>query len=237
MTPSSLLLTLAASAIIQSSTSIHLSSTRHITCIDASCLGRRSAINSVAAGFFTLFGGLPTLPALAKCTDIESCREEGDRRFAESELKAGPIVKLGKGVRFRESKVGTGEQSLKEGDVALINYSVLTSGGNYMWSLGRSIEPGQRDEGETLRVTLGNHDVPLAVEMAMLGMKQGGKRNVEMPPALGFSSSGGQPIPSTFSGKKKLERYQALLTGNGLQPGYDAMLNFDLELVKIRPKQ
>ena len=32
---------------------------------------------------------------------------------------------------------------------------------------------GQRDLGETLRVTLGKHNVPIAVEMALLGAKKG----------------------------------------------------------------
>jgi hypothetical protein len=37
--------------------------------------------------------------------------------------------------------------------------------------------------------------------------------------------------------KKKLERYENLLTGNGLQPGYEAMLIFDIEVVKIKPRK
>lgn len=37
--------------------------------------------------------------------------------------------------------------------------------------------------------------------------------------------------------KKKLERYENLLTGNGLQPGYEAMLIFDVEVVKIKPRK
>jgi FKBP-type peptidyl-prolyl cis-trans isomerase len=174
--------------------------------------------------------------AVAKCSDIESCREEGDKRIAQQEADAGPKVNLGNGVRYREPRRGTGDLELKAGDVAEITFQVTTTGGNYMYSLGRSVEPGQKDLGETLRIVLGRHDVPIAVEMAIEGMKKGGIRKVEMPPKLGFSTSNGQPAPTTFSGKKKMERYEALLTGNGLQPGYEAELIFEVELVKIRPR-
>ena len=37
--------------------------------------------------------------------------------------------------------------------------------------------------------------------------------------------------------KKKLERYANLLTGNGLQPGYEALLIFDVEVIKIKPRK
>ena len=69
-----------------------------------------------------------------------------------------------------------------------------------MWSYGRNVEPGLNDYGETLRVRVGRRDVPEAVEMAMVGMRQGGVRKVEMPPSLGFATSDGKPAPTTFSG-------------------------------------
>ena len=60
----------------------------------------------------------------AKCTDIESCREEGERRIEEQERAAGPIVNLERGVRYRESKQGAGDVTLREGDEALITFQV-----------------------------------------------------------------------------------------------------------------
>ena len=197
---------------------------------------RRSLVSStasIALGIASAFSDQE--PALAKCKDIESCREEGERRIAQDELDKGPIVRLPGGIRFREPKRGSGDEVLREGDVAEITFVVTTTGGNYMYSFGRSIEPGQADYGETLRVLLGRHDVPIAVERAMVGMRRGGVRRIEVPPALGFSTSGGEPAPVSFSGRKKMERYEALLTGNGLQPGYEALLIFEVEVVKIKP--
>jgi len=37
-----------------------------------------------------------------------------------------------------------------------------------MYSFGRNIEPGQQDYGETLTVVVGKHDVPVAVEKALV---------------------------------------------------------------------
>mmetsp|Transcript_49316 Transcript_49316/g.79587 ORF Transcript_49316/g.79587 Transcript_49316/m.79587 type:complete len:154 (+) Transcript_49316:62-523(+) len=103
-----------------------------------------------------------------------------------------------------------------------------------MYSLGLDKEPGQRDLGETLRVTLGKHDVPIAVEMALLGAKKGAERRIEVPPHLGFATSNWLPQPATFEGKQRMEGYRKLLTGNVLQPGYEAILLFEVNVVRIR---
>jgi len=120
-----------------------------------------------AAPYLSLWLVGPSV-ASAKCKDIESCREEGDRRIAQQEAEAGPIVNLGNSVRYREPKSGTGDQTLQEGDAAEITFMVTTTGGNYMWSFGRNVEPGQQDYGETLTIVVGKHDVPVAVERALV---------------------------------------------------------------------
>lgn len=137
---------------------------------------RSSAWAATAASRRDVFASAPFLslclagPSVvsAKCKDLESCREEGDRRIAQQELQAGPIVNLGNSVRYREPQPGTGDLVLQDGDSAEITFMVTTTGGNYMWSYGRNIEPGQQDYGETLTVVVGKHDVPVAVEMALL---------------------------------------------------------------------
>ena len=43
--------------------------------------------------------------------------------------------------------------------------------------------------------------------------------------------------PDVRPRKKKFERYANLLTGNGLQPGYEALLIFDVEVIKIKPRK
>ena len=112
---------------------------------------------------------------------------------------------------------------------------MLKGNGDYMWSLGLSKELGLNDLGETVRLVLGRHDVPVAVEMAIAGMKQGTVRTVEMPPQLGFSTAKSDSmLPSTFSGKQRYQRYQGIVTGTGGVPGYEAVLNVEIEVVRVR---
>jgi len=158
------------------------------------------------------------------------------RRFEEAERRKGAIVKLGAGVRYRETAAGAGP-AVSSGDVVEVTYEVRKTNGDYIYSLGRGRpdRPGD-DFGETYRVRLGQQDVPVAVERAMEGMRKGGARTVEMPPQLGFETSGWKPEPVNFSGRQRMERYRKLLTGNGLQKGYNAALLFEVEVVKVRPQ-
>mmetsp|Transcript_56989 Transcript_56989/g.185205 ORF Transcript_56989/g.185205 Transcript_56989/m.185205 type:complete len:289 (+) Transcript_56989:51-917(+) len=167
------------------------------------------------------------------CGNIDECREVGDRKFAEADREKGPIVRLGQGVRYREVRVGHGAE-VKMGDSVDISFEVQKTNGDYIYSLGRGRPDMQGDFGETYRVTLGSHDVPVAVEQAMEGMRAGGVRKVEMPPQLGFQTSEWKPEPSNFSGKQRMERYRKLLTGNGLQAGYNAAILFEVEVIRVR---
>ena len=197
---------------------------------------RRGALARSGAAIATL--ALRAPPALPRCADIESCREEGERREAAKEAALPPVVTLDQGVRYREMTRGDsagGGAGLAPGDGADIAFAVFTTNGDYIYSLGRGIEPTNNDRGEALRITLGKHDVPVAIEMAMAGMQRGAVRRVEMPSQLGFDTSEWQPAPSSFSGRQRIERYRTVLRGNGLQPGYPAGLLFEVELLKARP--
>ena len=201
---------------------------------------RRGALLRSGAAVATL--ALRPPPALPRCADIESCREEGERREAAKQAALPPVITLEKGVRYREMTRGDGASGggasgggLAPGDGADIAFAVFTTNGDYIYSLGRGIEPANNDRGEALRITLGKHDVPVAIEMAMAGMQRGAVRRVEMPSQLGFDTSEWQPAPSSFSGRQRIERYRTVLRGNGLQPGYPAGLLFEVELLKARP--
>lgn len=187
----------------------------------------------------------PKMPrqAKAKCRDIESCREEGERRAEEAEARAGPLRSVGPvganglgRVRYRAMKETDYGPPLKHGDTAEIRFDVAKTGGDYMYSVP-SREPGaaEREVLDTYRLVLGNRDVPLGVELALEGAHQGDLRRIEVPPDLGFETSDWRPTPTGFSGKQRLERYRMLLTGNGLQPGYNASILFQVEVVRVRP--
>jgi hypothetical protein len=197
---------------------------------------RRAAAAGVAAVAFS--SANPIRPSFATkrpaCGDIESCREAGERKEADKEA-ATPTVRLGNGISYKETSRGAGSAVVEKGDVLQVTYGVFTGAGNYMYSLP-SKEPGARDGGETYRVVVGKSpsDVPAAVEQALLGARQGSTRLVEVVPALGFATSSWEPAPTGFAGKQGMERYRTVLNGNGLQPGYNAVLLFEISVQNIR---
>lgn len=172
--------------------------------------------------------------ASAKCTDIDSCREEGERRFEEMERAMGPVVSLSDGVRYRELKTGEGRE-IRPGDVCDLRFQVLKGNGDFMYSVPNR-EPGseRKDLAETLRVTVGNKDVPEGVEDALIGAKKGTVRRVELPPSKGFATSDWRPEPVGYAGIQRMKRFRSLLSGNGLQPGYDAVIIFEFDIVRIK---
>lgn len=170
-----------------------------------------------------------------RCRDIETCREVGDLRAEEAERRAGPTVSLAGGVKYREMEPGKGPV-LAEGDSADITFQVLQSASGYFMYGVPNREPGSRDLSETYRVTLGNRDVPSGVELALLGASKGTRRRVQLPRASGFESSDWKPEPTTFAGQQRIKRFQNILYGNGLQPGYDAQILFEFEVVRVKKR-
>jgi hypothetical protein len=225
--------------------------------ITASCVTRRVALHAAATAAGTPLAaravayraepysavGSPG-KAKAKCRDIESCREEGERRSADSEARAGPLRNVGPiganglgRVRYRAMKETGDGPPLLEGDAADIRFDVVSTGGEYLYSIP-SREPGAAAAGvlDTYRLVLGSHDVPIGVEMALAGAHRGDFRRIEVPPDLGFETSNWQPAPTGFSGKQRLERYRRTLTGSGSQPGYAASIIIQVEIMRVRPK-
>jgi len=180
------------------------------------------------------------LSSQAKCTDIESCREEGERKI-EADLKNNPIVKLSNGVRYRVLQPSTSGSKVKEGSSIDLIYSISTSSGQYMYSKGfgfEKIEFGnklQSDLGlDSMRVTIGTHVVPIGIEMALMGMGRGERRRVELPPGVGFETSSWSPEPTTRRGKTQIEQYKRKLAGFGSQPPFPAETVWDIEVLGIR---
>ena len=150
-------------------------------------------------------------PADAKrpaCGDIETCRERGQAKFDAAEAERGPIVRLGNGVNYREMRQGTGEEQVVDGSVVDISYMVLRGDGFYMYSQGYGKEPARNDIGDTYRAVIGAHDLPAAVEQALIGARRGAVRRVEVPPRLGFATSAWRPAPDTFEGRQRIEAYR-----------------------------
>eukprot|EP00970_Alexandrium_tamarense_P013182 scaffold3282_cov198-Alexandrium_tamarense.AAC.47 len=204
---------------------------------------RRSLIQQSANILPLLCFAAIAQPVDAKCTDIESCREEGERRV-EADLKLNPITKLSDGVRYkvlRPPSVSSGP-SVSEGSIIDLAYSI-NANGRYAYSQGFGYEKVQFGEQltsdlglDSKRITIGKHNVPIGIENALIGMKRGERRRVELPPgtAVGFESSNWQPEPTTRNGKFSMEQYRKILNGFGSQPPFPAETVWDIEVLGIR---
>ena len=196
-------------------------------------VGRRAAVSAAT-------GAAVALPkqVLAKCTDIESCREVGDAKVAAQEA-ANPVINLGNGVRYKRVREGSGA-TVSGNDVVDVAYSISTAGGSYMYSRGFGFEKdsdGVNDAGDFLRVRMGNGEVPRGIEIALRGMKEGEKRRIELPPGpvTGFETSEWKPAPTTRRGKAQIVAYKNLINGNGSsQPPFPALTVWEIECRRVR---
>ena len=100
----------------------------------------------------------------------------------------GDGVKTDSGLQYWEIRVGNGEVA-KEGSHVRVHYSGwLTTGKKFDSSV---------DRGQPFDFTIGNGEVIKGWEEGVAGMKVGGKRQLRIPPELGYGAGGSPPdIPA-----------------------------------------
>jgi FKBP-type peptidyl-prolyl cis-trans isomerase len=93
----------------------------------------------------------------------------------------GDGVKTASGLQYWDIKLGTGEAA-KEGSRVRVHYTGwLTSGKKFDSSV---------DAGKPFDFRIGNGDVIKGWEEGVTGMKVGGKRQLRIPPNLGYGKDG-----------------------------------------------
>jgi hypothetical protein len=202
---------------------------------------RRAFLTTTASSLVIL---VAPSTARAKCTDIESCREIGERKDAEIQA-ANPIIRLGDGLQYKVLSRGLGAETVSETSKVKIIYSISRSSGSYMYSEGfgfNKIDVGGKlvsDQGlDSLLVNMKDQNekqIPVGIRSALLGMRRGEKRRINCPPQLGFETSDWNPQPTDFRGKQQIKEYKSTLYGRGdSQPPYPASTIWDVEVVSIR---
>ncbi len=97
-------------------------------------------------------------------------------------------IKTPSGLEYWDIRVGTGDVA-KEGSHVRVHYTGwLTNGKKFDSSV---------DAGKPFDFTIGNGDVIKGWEEGVTGMRVGGKRQLRIPPNLGYGAEGtpGGPIP------------------------------------------
>jgi FKBP-type peptidyl-prolyl cis-trans isomerase len=112
--------------------------------------------------------------------------QSGTKKSAAADTSAptkvtGDGVKSASGLVYWDIRVGNG-QVAKEGSHVRVHYTGwLTSGKKFDSSV---------DAGKPFDFTIGNSEVIKGWEEGVAGMKVGGKRQLRIPPALGYGAAG-----------------------------------------------
>lgn len=176
----------------------------------------------MAAAFVT-----PILPAYAdtECTECSN---------SNSSLAPGdvPFVQSPSGARFADLRVGDGAYP-KAGQTVVIEWVGYTAG--YQ---AKKIE-STRETDSPFVFVVGSGKAILAIEEAVLEMRQGGIRRIEIPgeleEKLAYSKDPSQrysvgPEPTTFGGKRTLD----FVLDNKTLKDFNRTLLFDIRLSNIR---
>ena len=104
---------------------------------------------------------------------------------AEREVERENQRKIMESLKIEDVRAGTGAEA-KNGDMLTVHYEgKLDDGTVFDSSYGR----------EPFTLTLGRGDVIRGWDLGLLGMKAGGKRQLTIPPELGYGPNGYGPIP------------------------------------------
>ena len=180
------------------------------------------ALAPLAAGLF-----VPAAPALAdtECTECSN---------SNSSLAPGdvPFVQSPTGARFADLRVGDGATP-RPGQTVVIEWVGYTAG--YQ---AKKIE-STRETDTPFVFTIGQGQAIPAFEEAVLDMRQGGIRRIEIPgeleEKLAYSRDPAQrytvgPVPTTFGGKRALD----FVLDNKTLKDFNRTLLFDIRLSNIR---
>jgi FKBP-type peptidyl-prolyl cis-trans isomerase len=123
---------------------------------------------------------------LVGLTAVFVMAQSGTKKSAAADTSAptkvtGDGVKSASGLVYWDIRVGNG-QAAKEGSHVRVHYTGwLTNGKKFDSSV---------DAGKPFDFTIGNGEVIKGWEEGVAGMKVGGKRQLRIPPALGYGAKG-----------------------------------------------
>ncbi|KAK9842417.1 hypothetical protein WJX84_000564 [Apatococcus fuscideae] len=144
------------------------------------------------------------IPSGPSSKNLDQALRKGEARREELERAAGPIRRTSTGIKYREMEVGTGKEA-DSNDFCEVSYQMFTQNGLYLDSVGYGQE-SKKDLGETVRLHLQSGELPEAIRLGLLGMKEGGKRRIEVAANNGWTDKAMAPTPSYPAVQRRIFR-------------------------------
>lgn len=151
--------------------------------------------------------------------------------YGKSEMSYEDFPVTSSGLRYKDAKLGKGAMPVA-GDRVVVEWTGYTIG-----YFGRPFETKKLKEldglaDEYLRFKVGEGTMIPALEEGVLGMTEGGVRQLVVPPSVGYPASDPGhvkvgPKPSTFSGQRALD----FVLGN--KELIDKTLLFNVKLIRV----
>lgn len=120
-------------------------------------------------------------------TDSTKSADKVEKKADSAKAETEKWVTTKSGLQILDTKVGTGIEA-KTGMKVAMNYT------GWLWvdgaKKGEPFDSSRKPGGQPYPVTLGARGVIAGWEEGILGMKEGGKRDLIIPPSLGYGANG-----------------------------------------------
>eukprot|EP00240_Pyramimonas_obovata_P014865 CAMPEP_0118948824 /NCGR_PEP_ID=MMETSP1169-20130426/48524_1 /TAXON_ID=36882 /ORGANISM="Pyramimonas obovata, Strain CCMP722" /LENGTH=210 /DNA_ID=CAMNT_0006895339 /DNA_START=88 /DNA_END=716 /DNA_ORIENTATION=+ len=103
------------------------------------------------------------VPPQTSSRNLQAAQKRGEERLAELEAERGEVIYSPFGFRYREERVGTGEEVDRKRKV-YITYKLFQANGTYIDSVGYGLD-SRDDVGEAISFRYGAGQVPLGLEV------------------------------------------------------------------------
>jgi len=192
-------------------------------------VGRRNAIARTLAVLPSALAALLAPPAWsAERADLPALK---GKDYGKTQMSYSDFAMTDSGLMYKDATVGSGK-SPAEGDRVVVDWSGYTIGYNGRPFETKKLVELDGKEKDPIRFELGRGLVVPGMEEGLLGMKEGGVRQLVVVPELGYPSKDAShnfvgPKPSTFSGQRALNFViynQELL---------DKTLLFNVKLIRV----
>ncbi|CAN8070693.1 unnamed protein product [Agarophyton chilense] len=127
-------------------------------------------------------------------------------------------------VEYHDYRVGTGAV-VRPGSVVVLKWTGRLAD-RYGW-------PIQNENADEITVTVGTDALISGFEMALMGMRQGGKRRMLIPAQFGYLDQRSGPLPASYGDRRRL--FATVLNQRRFKRAGDLVI--DVQLLKVRNAQ